>query len=381
MRAIITGLVACCVVSSSGEATARGGEWVVLRVERVEVAVARADGSPWDEVGPTGSNAAPDLRVRLAVNDVAGYLSPAAADKLVHEFKYEFLVPLEAVPPDGIAVEVFDQDGPDRGWGEALGTVRVTRADIADLLASSSRVKTFSDDSVTRLEVMARRYKRSSRKQSVTVGPRTGEARFATSVVAGEWIEVRASTDSGNPTIIVGVAQERLAVGRCTRAIVTSNGGITATLADPGARAAFKLRVLEPSLAMWTRGSVWMPCDGRRVDRTSVVAVSHQQTSPRRTSLGAAKVQAIVQARYLAGIQRCHERLLRTDPTATGRMKVRYTVGPTGGVVTASAKGLDQTVASCVESLVIKWRFLAPKDANGNPTSEDVEATLLLDVR
>ena len=269
MRAIVTGLVAVGLLGSSGEAAA-GTEWVVLRVERVEVAVARADGSPWDDGDPNGSQGAPDLAARLAI-DATSYVSAVAADRIVHDFAYDFLVPLDAVPPTGLAVEIFDQDGNDVRRGEELGTIRVTRSDIADLLASSSRVKTFSHDSVTRLEVTSRRYRKSSRRQFATVGPGKREV--------------------------------------------------------------------------------------------------------------SAAIRKIIQSRYLAGVQRCHERLLRSDPMATGRMRVRYSVGPTGGVVKASAKGLERSLETCLESLMVKWRFGAPRDAHGKPTSEDVEAELLLDAR
>jgi hypothetical protein len=378
VRAIVTGLVAVGLLGSSGEAAA-GTEWVVLRVERVEVAVARADGSPWDDSTPTASQAAPDLGVRLTI-DATSYASAVAPDRLVHDFAYDFLVPLEAVPPAGLGLEIFDQDGNDPRRGEELGTIRVTRSDITDLLAGSSRVKTFSHDSVTRLEVTSRRYTKSSRRLTATVRPGKREVRLAPSIVAGELIEARASSDVAIPTIVVGPAQDRIAIGRCARALITSSGAVTATLDGSSTNGRFGLRVLRPSLAMWTRGGGWVPCDGRRVERRSLAAISQVQALSGST-LRPDAIRKIVQSRYLAGVQRCHERLLRSDPMATGRLRVRYSVGPTGGVVKVSAKGLERALETCVESLMVKWRFAAPKDAHGTPTTEDVEAELLLDAR
>src|SRR6185503_7275505 len=107
------------------------------------------------------------------------YVSAIAQDRLAHDFAYDFLLPTELVPADGLSIEVFDQDGIEVRRGEPLGTIRLTRSDITDLLASSTRVKTFSDDAVTRIEITARRYSRNSRMRSATARPGRGEVRLA----------------------------------------------------------------------------------------------------------------------------------------------------------------------------------------------------------
>lgn len=409
MRAIVTGLVATCLVASSGDAAARS-EWVVLRVERVEVAAAHADGSPWDDDGDKGlacgagseellgssnwgrvvkpfcirpgtAQKGPDLRLRLSADDVAQYVSPIAEDALVHDFQYGFLVPLDALQSTPLTIEVFDQDGVDPNGGEPLGVIKVTTGDVKQLLAGSSRIKTFADASVTRLELTARRYTRGSRKQ-VSVGAGRRVARFATSVVAGEFIELRASRTNGTPTVVVGGNLSQLVIGRCTRALVTASGGIAAGFDDHDRSAAirFDLRVLTPSLTAWHKGIGWTACDDRRLEPRSTVAILQLQTLTS-TTLTPANVRPILQSRYLAGIQRCHERALKIDPMQVGRVRLLYTVGPTGGVAKALAKGVDPALDACIESLATRWRFGAPKDANGKPTSEDVEALLLLDAK
>ena len=99
------------------------------------------------------------------------------------------------------------------------------------------------------------------------------------------------------------------------------------------------------------------------------------------TTLDAAAVEKIVRSRYLQGIARCHERQLKTDRMTVGQVKLRFTVGPTGGVTKAVVKGMAAPLDACIESLAVKWRFGAPKDADGYPTSADMEADLLLNAK
>lgn len=211
--------------------------------------------------------------------------------------------------------------------------------------------------------------------------PGQAAAPLAPSIVAGELIEVRASSAAAIPTVMVGATGERIAVGRCTRMVVTSSGPIAATIDPSSAKSVrFGVRVLPPSLVMWTRGGGWAPCDGRRVEATSLAAIAQLRTAGGST-LAPDAVVKIVRSRYLAGVERCHERLLRTDRMATGRVTVRFTVGPAGGVVAAVASGVEPALDTCIESLMLKWRFGAPKDAQGKPTTEDVDGDIVLGTR
>ena len=97
------------------------------------------------------------------------------------------------------------------------------------------------------------------------------------------------------------------------------------------------------------------------------------------TTLDPDAVAKIIRSRYLQGIKRCHERLLKQNPSAKGRVQLRFTVGPTGGVTKSSVKGFDPTVDSCIHDLTLKWRFGAPKDDDGKPTSADFQIPLILE--
>jgi len=84
-----------------------------------------------------------------------------------------------------------------------------------------------------------------------------------------------------------------------------------------------------------------------------------------------------IRGKYLAGIKRCHQRVLKIDPRAQGKVTIRFTVGPTGRVTKANVKGFDPTVDACIKGQAANWRFSAPKD-DGKPTSADFEVPLLL---
>jgi hypothetical protein len=96
------------------------------------------------------------------------------------------------------------------------------------------------------------------------------------------------------------------------------------------------------------------------------------------TTLDPDSVAKIIRARYLQGIKRCHQRMLKGDPTAGGRVSLRFTVGPTGGVTKSDVKGFDPTVDACIKDLTTKWRFGAPKDDDGKPASADFQIPLVL---
>lgn len=85
-----------------------------------------------------------------------------------------------------------------------------------------------------------------------------------------------------------------------------------------------------------------------------------------------------IRGKYLAGIQRCHQRVLKADPRAKGRVDIRFTVGPTGKVTQATVKGFDPTVDACIEGQARQWRFSTPKD-DGKPTSADFAVPLMLE--
>lgn len=89
-------------------------------------------------------------------------------------------------------------------------------------------------------------------------------------------------------------------------------------------------------------------------------------------------VYRTIQSRYIEGIKRCHQRILKQNPEAGGRVTVRFTVGPTGGVTKSNVSGFDPTVDACIKGLTTKWRFSAPKDDDGKPASADFQFPFIL---
>ena len=85
-----------------------------------------------------------------------------------------------------------------------------------------------------------------------------------------------------------------------------------------------------------------------------------------------------IRSRYLRQIKACHERALQEKPKLGGKTSLRFEVGNTGRVTSASAKGFDPGVDTCIAARIRKWRFLAPKDADGNPTTAKFTLPIVL---
>ncbi len=124
-------------------------------------------------------------------------------------------------------------------------------------------------------------------------------------------------------------------------------------------------------------------------DGDTTVAVKEEEKIKSRVNLGSAvdledttldpeAVARRIRGQYLQGIKNCHQRVLKADPSAGGRVNIRFTVGPTGNVTDSSVKGFDPTVDQCILGLTKRWRFGAPKDDSGKPTSATFQIPLLL---
>jgi hypothetical protein len=389
-------------VTSAGPAAA-ASDWIVLRVESVEVAAVRADGSPWDDdpaeksmcqldgtlrskgweqlvsalcIRPGGKDRSkdpsePDLVLHLTTGHTE-YTSPIAQNALRHDFVYDFLVPAEAAR-EGLTLTINDRDQDLRA--ERLGAIPLSIDHLDDLLAHASRVKTFADGSVTRVEVSARRYRR-GKPVATTLRGRTRAARAKTTVLAGEMIQVRSSEITS--AVVVGGGTTVRHVGRCARIIARTSGGIV-VLDDVELPTTEPVRFViskgEPSVDLWRSGLGATGCGGFELPVTGRISVQAQPLG----SAVVGDVGAIVRARYLNGVHRCRERTTKKKSAAVGRIHMRITVGPTGGVTKSRVRGLDDQMDACVYELSRKWRFAAPKDADGKPTSEDFD--LELDLR
>ncbi len=85
-------------------------------------------------------------------------------------------------------------------------------------------------------------------------------------------------------------------------------------------------------------------------------------------TLSTSKIQRIVQRRKRA-LQGCYESQLKKDNTLKGKIKIRFTIEPSGRV--SSSKAIQNTmgspaVAKCIAKQIKRWRF--PKPAGGSVT-------------
>ncbi|MBT8493540.1 MAG: AgmX/PglI C-terminal domain-containing protein [Deltaproteobacteria bacterium] len=97
------------------------------------------------------------------------------------------------------------------------------------------------------------------------------------------------------------------------------------------------------------------------------------------TSLDPDAVARRIRSRYLGAIKRCHEQALKRDPKIGGRIDLQFTVSIAGKVTKARIKrGFDPQVSNCVLKLTRRWRFPAPKDDDGDPTSATFVIPLVL---
>lgn len=78
-------------------------------------------------------------------------------------------------------------------------------------------------------------------------------------------------------------------------------------------------------------------------------------------SLDASRVAAVLR-RDIGGIRSCYERALRNNPTLSGRLTVRFTIGTSGRATSVSTSGLSSApeVGSCVASRVRALVFPTP---------------------
>ncbi len=98
----------------------------------------------------------PDLALRISGGTGAPYLSRVARNVLAETFKYEIAVPTAAIPPDGLLLEVVDDDA--TAGLETIGAVRITRPDVARALAPETRIWVTSARGIERLEIVATPY-------------------------------------------------------------------------------------------------------------------------------------------------------------------------------------------------------------------------------
>ena len=226
-------MLAAFSLSACGAANSADGrqvpDAVVLRIDRVAVAANRPNGAgSWDGPAPEGREGAtcsllawgatlaspvagqgmnllcglaapeqvernpqnPDLRVRLAAGTSVRFDSPTAEDATDHVFGYEYVVPLEGVPKDGIQLQVLDADsGQDQ---ETIGVLRLTQQKLVAALQSPTGLIEAAEGGVLRLEIVVTPYVPATlalRNMPATASPTPiGDRKLA----AGEFVTLHA---------------------------------------------------------------------------------------------------------------------------------------------------------------------------------------------
>jgi hypothetical protein len=132
----------------------------------------------------------PDLQIRLGVGVDAAYASWVERDAASQSFRYEFVVPVAAVPADGLVLEVLDDDGP--LGTELVGSMRLSRAKLIEGYQSASKLMVLSGGAVRRLELVLSPY---TDAPAVVVQRKASDVPLALGrpVMAGELLNVQAS--------------------------------------------------------------------------------------------------------------------------------------------------------------------------------------------
>lgn len=96
------------------------------------------------------------------------------------------------------------------------------------------------------------------------------------------------------------------------------------------------------------------------------------------TTLRPDAVMRKIKTAYMSGLKRCHKDLLKRDPSAGGRVSLKFMVGPSGRITRVKANGFDGGVDKCIETRAKSWRFGVPKDEDGDPTDATFKISLVL---
>lgn len=84
-----------------------------------------------------------------------------------------------------------------------------------------------------------------------------------------------------------------------------------------------------------------------------------------------------IRRQYTYGLKQCFKKVLKIDETASGTVRLKFTIGERGNVTAADTKGFGyDTLDACVASQAKGWRFTPPKDEDGEATSMTVKLSL-----
>lgn len=85
-----------------------------------------------------------------------------------------------------------------------------------------------------------------------------------------------------------------------------------------------------------------------------------------------------IMSAYMRGLKDCHKHLLRTDPTARGKVNLKFTVNESGRAISPEVRGFNDGLDRCIEDRIPDWRFDVPRDAAGEPAQASFSIALQL---
>jgi len=135
----------------------------------------------------------PDLKVRLSAASAAAYVSDVVPNVDRASFRLQpFLVPIDAIPPEGLLLEVVDDDG--AADDEIIGTVHLSKAELVDAVDNPTLVRS---DALAKFGIVVTRYAGRA-SQTIAMAAKDGTAAVPPdsslpSSLAGEVIRVRAA--------------------------------------------------------------------------------------------------------------------------------------------------------------------------------------------
>jgi hypothetical protein len=136
----------------------------------------------------------PDLKVRLSAGSAAAYVTDVAANVDRASFRLQpFVVPIDAIPPEGLLLEVVDDDG-GSAVDEIIGSVHLFKADLVNAVGTPTLVRS---DALAKFGIVVTRYAPRA-PQAIAMAAKNGTADVPvdsslTSALAGEVIRVRAA--------------------------------------------------------------------------------------------------------------------------------------------------------------------------------------------
>ena len=117
---------------------------------------------------------------------------------------------------------------------------------------------------------------------------------------------------------------------------------------------------------------------GSKVEKVPASRVKlGRSTSTDNTSLTPDAVMKKIRSVYMRGLKACHKQLLKKDPSAGGKVRLKFRVGASGRVTRAAVKGFNPMVDACIQNRVSGWRFSPPKE-DGEATDATFNITLQL---